>query len=385
MDNINSLDLAKNVHEYVVGYRHDFHQHPEPSLKEFRTTDKLEEALNDMGIPTRRLVPTGLIGEIKTGKPGKTIGLRADMDALPVVEDSGVSFSSLNEGWMHACGHDTHISMLLGAAKCLNDMKDQLTGTIRLIFQPAEEIGKGAHLVIEQGGLEGLDMIFGLHIISQVPVGMYGLGEGPSFASSSNFTLTIDGQSCHGAMPDTGMDATVAGSAVVLNLQNIVSREVPPQEPVVVTVGTFNSGTKSNIISGQAVMTGSVRTFNRNLRTELPKKIERIAKDTAAAYRCTADLDYEYLMDVLINDPDATSVMRTAAESIVGADHIMPLGQVMGSEDFADYTPLVKGCFGVVGGGGKYPQHSNHFFIEDDALDYGVALYLQTAVDALSE
>lgn len=385
MNNVNSLELAKSVHDYVVSYRHDFHRHPEPSLEEFRTTKKLEEALKEMGIPTRRLTPTGVIGEIKGGKPGKTIALRADMDALPVLEASGVPFTSENEGYMHACGHDTHISMLLGATKCLNDMKNELSGTIRLIFQPAEEIGKGAKLVIEQGGLEGVDMIFGLHIFSQVPVGAIAISAGPSLAASSTFKITVHGQSAHGAMPNMGADATVAASAIVLNLQSIVSREVPPTEPVVVTVGQLHSGTRQNIVSGEAMMDGSVRTFNRELRAELPKIIKRIAEDTAAAYRCTVTMEYEDIIDVVINDPEATAVMYGAAEKIVPAAYIQPIGQQMGSEDFAEYTVSSKGAFGVIGGGGKFPQHSNQFFVEEESFDYGVALYIQTALDALSE
>lgn len=385
MNNINSLELAKSVHDYVTTYRQDFHRHPEPSLEEFKTTDKLEAALKEMGIPTRRLNPTGLIGEIKGGKPGKMVALRADMDALPVLEKSGVDFTSENEGYMHACGHDTHISMLLGATKCLNDMKDELTGTVRLIFQPAEEIGKGASLVIEQGGLEGVDYIFGLHIASQIPVGILAISPGPSFAASSTFKVNIKGKSCHGAMPNLGVDATVAASATVMNLQSVVSREVPPLEPVVVTVGKLTSGTRQNIVSGEAYMEGTVRTFNRDLRAELPKIIGRIVEDTAATYRCTAELDYENIIDVVINDPEATAIMKEAAGKIVPAAAIQPIGQQMGSEDFAEYTSKAKASFGIVGGGGTFPQHSDRFFIEEDALDYGVALYLQTAVDALAK
>lgn len=375
--------LAKEVFPYVVEMRRDFHSHPEPSFEEFRTTKRIAEELDAMGIPYRLFKPTGLIGEIKGGKPGKCIALRADIDALSTVEKTGLPYASQNEGYMHACGHDTHTAMLLGAAKILMSVKDELCGTVKLIFQPAEELASGAKCIIEQGVLDGVDAAFGQHIFSGIPAGMLSISEGALLPAADYFKLTVTGKASHGALPDEGCDATVAASAIVMALQTISSREFSPLDPIVVTVGTLNSGARFNIISGEATLEGTVRIFNKDIHPRMPEIIERIAKQTAAAFRCDAELDYQFKTEILVNEPHMTTIARAAAGKLVSEDMIAPFKRNMGGEDFAAYTAHVPSAFVSLGGGGDAPQHSDMFCIDESAMEIGTALYAQVAVDYL--
>lgn len=378
--------FAENNFDYVVTFRRDLHQHPEPSFEEFRTTDKLAEALDALSIPYKRLEPTGLMATIEGGKPGKTVALRADIDALSITEKSGVEFSSENKGFMHACGHDAHTAMLLGAAKGLQEIRAEIPGTVRLIFQPAEEVALGAKKVIEQGALEGVDMIFGMHIFSQYPVGLLAIGDGASTSAADSFKITVKGVASHGAMPELGMDATVAAAAIVMNLQSIVSREITPMQPLVITVGELHSGSRFNIVSGEAAMEGTVRSFDREVHEKLPDIMARIATRTAEAYRCTATVDYVNLAEVLINDPEATKYARGAALKVAAVPQLVAdMPKIMGAEDFAEYTAITKAGFIGLGGGGEHPQHSDYFCIDEEAMKTGVAWYIQVALDFLND
>ena len=376
--------LAHEVFPYVVEMRRDFHSHPEPSFEEFRTTKRIAEELDKMGIPYRLFEPTGLVGEIKGGKPGKCIALRADIDALSTTEKTGLPYASQNEGYMHACGHDTHTAMLLGAAKILSSVKDELSGTVKLIFQPAEELASGAKHIVAQGVLDGVDAAFGQHIFSKIPAGTLSLSEGALLPAADYFKLTVTGKSSHGAEPNEGCDATVAAAAIVMALQTISSREFSPLDPVVVTVGTLNSGARFNIISGEAVLEGTVRLFNKELHPRIPEIMERIAKQTAAAFRCTAELDYQFKTEILMSEPHMTAIARAAAEKLVPPEKIAPFQRSMGGEDFAEYTAHVPSAFVSLGGGGEAPQHSDKFCIDESAMETGTALYAQVAVDYLN-
>ena len=383
---MDSKQLAAQLQEYVVSFRRELHEHPELSNQEFWTTDRIAKELEGMGLTGRRFDPTGVCADIVGGKPGKMIALRADIDALPVQEDTGLPFASKNEGVMHACGHDTHAAMLMGATKALVSKKDELAGTVRVIFQPAEENVTGARMLVKQGVLDGVSMIFGQHIAGMMPVGAMSTAAGPSAAASDHFVIKVHGKSCHGAMPNTGADATLAAANVVCALQSIVSREIAPAEPAVVTVGQFMSGTAKNVVSGEAELGGTVRTFSRELRKTMPERLERIAKQIAAAYRCTAELDYDFSVDVLVNDEAATEVAKGAILKVIDDPKMFltNLPRQMGAEDFAEYTPVVPGAFAILGGGGEYPQHSNHFTIDEKSLETGVAFLIQVAYDALN-
>ena len=376
--------LAHEVFPYVVEMRRDFHRNPEPSFEEFRTTDRIAEELDKMGIPYRRFEPSGIVGDIVGGKPGKCIFLRADIDALSVKEESGVEFASEREGFMHACGHDTHAAMLLGAAKVLNSIKDELCGTVKVLFQPAEELAMGAKHIIAQGAIEGADAGFGMHIFAQMPVGQLGITSGVIHPAADYYKLDVHGVTSHGALPDEGVDATVAAAAIVMNLQTISSREFSPLEPVVVTVGTLHSGQRFNVISNHAELEGTVRLFNEELHQKIPGMMARIAENTAAAFRCTAELDYQFKSDMLVNDEAMTGLARGAALKVAGEEHIAPIRRSMGGEDFSAYTHIVPCAFVALGGGGEAPQHSEKFCIDESAFETGVAMYAQVAVDFLN-
>ncbi len=376
--------LAHEVFPYVVEMRRDFHRNPEPSFEEFRTTDRIAEELDKMGIPYRRFEPSGLVGDIVGGKPGKCIFLRADIDALSVKEESGVEFASEREGFMHACGHDTHAAMLLGAAKVLNSIRDELCGCVKVLFQPAEELAMGAKHIIAQGAIEGADAGFGMHIFAQQPVGQLGITSGVIHPAADYYKLDVHGVTSHGALPDEGVDATVAAAAIVMNLQTISSREFSPLEPVVVTVGTLHSGQRFNVISNHAELEGTVRLFNEELHQKIPGMMARIAENTAAAFRCTAELDYQFKSDMLVNDEAMTELARGAALKVAGEEHIAPIRRSMGGEDFSAYTHIVPCAFVALGGGGEAPQHSEKFCIDESAFETGVAMYAQVAVDFLN-
>lgn len=377
--------MSKEVAPEVIELRHDFHQHPEASMAEFRTTDRIAEELDKMGIPYRRFDPTGLIATIQGGQPGKTVALRADIDALSITETADVPFKSQNEGFMHACGHDTHAAMLLGAAMILNKIKDQLKGTVKLLFQPAEEVATGAKLAIDQGALEGVDMIFGIHIAGQVPAGVVAICPGSSCSAADIFKIKIIGSAGHGAQPEATRDATVAAAALVMNLQTIVSRELPPTQPVVVTVGKLVSGSRFNIVSGEAYMEGTCRSFDPELHHKLPGIMERIAKETAATFRCEAEVEYHMMTEPLVNDPEALELVKQATAKIVDKPEMLVISKPqMGAEDFAEYTVHAKAAFAMVGGGSKEPNHSDHIVFDEDSFRTGVALHCQVAYDYLN-
>lgn len=376
---------AAEVFDKVVAFRRDLHMYPEASMEEFRTTDKIAEAMDELGIAYRRLNPTGLVAEIKCGKPGKTVALRADIDALSVTEKTDLEFKSKNEGMMHACGHDTHAAMLVGAATILNGIKDELCGNIRLIFQPAEELATGAKLVIEQGGLEGVDMIFGQHIGGGSPTGIVSYVPGGAASAADMFRITVTGRSGHGAMPETAVDATVAAAAIVMNLQTMVSRELPASQPVVVTVGSLKSGSRFNVVSGEAVMEGTCRSYDVDVHHSLPGIMERIAKQTAAAFRCEAELEYQMMTEVLVNDPEALEFVKAAADKVVDDPAKVVVSKpLMGAEDFADYTVKAKAAFWFTGGGSKEPNHNDHIVFDENSFKTGVAMYAQVAYDFLN-
>lgn len=378
---------AKSVEvaDKVIAFRRDLHMYPEASMQEFRTTDKIAEQMDALGISYRRLEPTGLIAEIKGGKPGKTIALRADIDALSITEKTDVEFKSRNDGFMHACGHDTHAAMLLGAAIILNEIKDELSGNVRLIFQPAEEIAAGAKLVIKQGGLEGVDMIYGQHIGGGVPKGVISYVPGAATSAADMFRIKVTGKSGHGATPETAVDATVAAAAIVMNLQTMVSRELSPTQPVVVTVGCLKSGSRFNIISGEAVMEGTCRCYDVDVHHSLPGIMERIAKDTAAAFRCEAELEYNMMTEVLVNNEEALKLVVDCAYKVADDPKLVVKSTpIMGAEDFADYTVKAPAAFCFIGGGSKEPNHNDHIKFDEDSFRTGVAMLSQVAYDYLN-
>ena len=376
------LDKAKALEEYMVTMRRHFHQHPEKSMEERETTAFIMARLNEMGIPHRKLNPSGVVAEIPGGRPGKTVALRADMDALTIQEETGLPFASKAEGLMHACGHDLHMAGLLGAARLLWQERQSLGGNVRLIFQPGEEVGKGAKAVIEQGGMEGVDMVFGMHNMPSLPAGTVAGSVGPVFSAADYFKITIQGKAGHGATPEDAIDATVAASALVMNLQPLVSREISSLESLVITVGQLHSGTRFNIISGEAVLEGTVRSFDPTIHDMVPVAMERVVEGIARAYRVEAKLEYDKVAKACVNEEGFTELCLKSAGKVA---QVAPEGRQMIAEDFSEYMQLCPGAFFLYGSGCEYPLHSDHFAGDEQALITACAMYAQVAVDALSQ
>ena len=388
---MNVKELAKEQESYVIQCRHYLHSHPELSTKEVNTTRFIKEELEKMGVEVQEFEGiTGCVGTIKGDKPGKTVMLRADIDALPITENPGKSYCSLNPGVMHACGHDCHTSMLLGAAKILSAHRDEIHGTVKLIFQMAEEIGRKSEEYVKRGALEGVDAIFGMHIWSAVPAGKVNFESGESMDCSDRFTIKIHGKSSHGSAPHEGKDAIIAGAAAIQALQTIPSRINNPFNALVVTVGIFNGGTKENIIADQAELTGTVRAFNREFRNSMPEVIKSVVEPVVKGYGCSAEVDYYFGPSPLINDhEDLVQIARGAASKEMGEDALIPLKKMTGAEDFSVYMETVPGVFGYLGcrneeKGIIAAHHHPAFDVDEDVLYHGTGIYVQFALDYLN-
>ena len=374
----------------LLAFRRELHRYPEPGLKEFETTDRICRELDKAGIPYRRMEPTGLSGELKGTKSAEdhVVLLRSDMDALEILEQTGLEFQSENAGVMHACGHDIHMTTLLGAVKFLHAHPEEFAGTVRFVFQPAEEICTGAKLMIEQGVMEGVERAVGIHVSPTLPLGQVSAMPGACWASNDRFSITVHGTAAHGAMPQNGHDALVAASAIVMALQPLVSRETDPNTALVLTIGSIVSGSAYNIVAGDAVMRGTCRTFSRELHAALPARIRRVAENVAAAYGCTAELEYEAFCEALYCDPDTTALGLESAAKVVGKDSAVFCGPQMIGEDFAFYAEQAKSVFFNLGARVKDDSrvcslHSDRVLFDEDAIEIGAAVLAQTAVDLL--
>lgn len=379
--------LGKKYSNYMVEMRRYFHENPEPSSEEYNTSAKIKSELDKMGIPYISIAGTGIIGTITGTKPGKTVALRADMDALQVNECTGLPFASKKEGLMHACGHDGHIASLLGAAKILNEIKDEIHGTVKLFFQPAEETAQGAKKMIEEGALEGVDGVFGIHLWADIELGKISVEAGPRMASTDLFRIKVTGKGGHGSLPHQGVDAVVVGSAIVMNLQSIVSREISPLEPAVVSVGQIKSGSRFNVIAPDAFMDGTTRAFSAEVRGKFHSMIDRIAKNTAEAYRATAVTEYEYLVPVTINDERCSKIAEEAVRETFGEEALTKFPKITGSEDFSYFSNEREGvlCFVGTGTENYYPHHHPKFAVDERALPISASMYAAYAVNYLKK
>ncbi len=372
------IETAKSRYEQTKAWRRDLHGIPEEAFQEKETTEYLASVLDAMGVPYRRLEGTGLVAEIRGAEPGPTVALRTDIDGLPVTEDTGLAFMSRHPGKMHACGHDSHMAMALTALSMLKD-RGVPKGTLRVIFQPAEEIGAGALSIIPQGVLDGVDAIFGVHVFSGMPLGELNIAPGPRMAGSSLFTVEFYGKSGHGSTPHKGLDVIPAAAAFVQAVQTIPSREVDAQKACVVSIGTFHSGTKFNVIADKAVLTGTCRTYDMKLREELPFMMKRILDGIGAAYRVETALDYQQNCPVVINDPELSVFAKNVA-----AETGIPLFEtdpIMVSEDFSQYQMRVPGVFAFLGNGYGEFNHHPRFDVDESVMIRGSA-YLAAAAYA---
>ena len=384
--------LEEAFSDYQVTMRRRFHRHPELGGRETETARVIREELTKAGIEWRacgKELSTGTLATVQGARPGKTILLRGDIDALPVQERTGLPFASEVPGCMHACGHDCHASMLLTAARMLQQVRDELSGTVKLLFQPAEEIARGARDMIAAGAISGVDAIFGMHVWSEIPSGQVSLKAGGRMAATDRFTITLKGKGGHAALPHKCADVSMPLASILLALQSIVSRETDPVAPAVVTVGKVTSGTAWNVISGEAEIVGTVRTLDEASRGNAEESLQRISREIARAYRCEAQMRYERLGEIVMNDPELVRVAGGAAEKVLGKGWPSDYPPSMGGEDFGFYCGLAPSAFALFGVGNPacgafHPQHSDRYTVDEPMLVKGALLYAQTAADFLS-
>lgn len=392
-------ELGAAAEPYVIKKRRMLHAYPELSMKEFRTSDMIAAELDAMGVSYARPYETGLIVTIKgeapdaydaQGKPHHCIALRTDMDALPIQERTGEKYASQNEGVMHACGHDCHMAMMLGAIKILHQMRDSLRGEVRVIFQPAEEISIGSRKMIKAGALDGVETIYGAHIWSEVKAGKISADAGPRMANTDWFRIDISGSSAHGAMPHKGVDAVVVGAAMIEALQVVVSRDVSPFEPVVLTIGEFHAGVARNVMAGTAYLTGTVRSFNPELRRSLSEHMDRMTQLVASSYSAEATFEWTPGNAALINDETCAKRAQASIAKVLGEDALTKYEGTLSGEDFSEYLRLVPGVFVFIGAknpevGAEHPQHSCFYTVDESVLIKGSMAAAQYAFDFLSE
>lgn len=378
--------------EQIIEWRHWLHRHPEPSFGEYETSAYIEEQLKAIGgIEVSRPTETSVLGIIRGQKPGKTVALRADIDALPVEEETEIDFKSENPGLMHACGHDTHGAMLLGAAKVLSQITDRIEGTVKLVFQHAEEVTPGgAKAIIETGCLDDVDMFYGQHIIAPLPLGKLYVIAGPSMAAQNSFHLTIQGKGSHGSMPEMSIDPVTVGASIVMNLNTIVSRSFSPFDNVVISYGRFSSGEIFNVIPDKAFIDGTVRTNTPETRAYAEERIRQVIDSTCKAFGATYELNYVHGYPALINDEYATEIAWETGKELLGEENCFPGKRAMGSEDFSYYGEVAPSVFTNIGGGEEkencgFVNHHPKFNVMDSALIVGAKMHVGFALKALTK
>lgn len=382
-EDIHTIDQMRRKKSEIVNLRRWFHEHPEPSFKEYNTSAKIRNILENMGIEYQRVGETGTVGIIRGMSEKPVVGLRADIDALEIKEENRVPFRSQMPNMMHACGHDGHIAALLAAAGFLSDERKKLIGTVKLIFQPAEEVGKGAATIVESGLISNVDAFFGLHVTPELQTGRISIKRGIIMAGANSLKITIKGEMGHAALPHRTKDAIVAGCAVVTALQHIVARETNPASPAVVSVGTFHAGTRGNIIADQAEISGTVRIISEEDRTFVEKAVQRIVKNVAAAYNVQAKTECSFATGIVLNSDELFPTVYRAAKNIISESDIVQLPAKMTTDDFCEYGKIAPSFYALTGvDGGKSgdvpsPLHSGSFMLDEDVLPTAAALYVE--------
>lgn len=377
-----------NEKEYLIDLRRYFHSHPELSLKEYQTCERIETELDRFQIPHRRVGETGVYAWIDGKKgPGRTVALRADMDALAMQDLKTVSYRSKNEGVCHACGHDGHTATLLAAAKILKEKEQDFKGQIRLFFQQAEEIGQGARLFVGEGLLDGADRVFGVHVTSHIDSGKISLTKGPQNASCDYFQIQITGKGAHVSTPQLGVDAVYIASQIVVNLQSIVARNTAPLESVVVGVGVIKSGTQYNIVAEHAQIEGTTRSFSPEIRNLTNERVTQIAKQTAAMYGARCEVEFKDYAAPLINDAQAVDEVIGVTRGLIrDEDIITDRPKELGADDFADYLAVTKGMYAFVGtrnkakAGTGEAHHHGLFDLDEEGLLLSCNVYVDYAL-----
>ncbi|MDP2870998.1 MAG: amidohydrolase [Bacillota bacterium] len=386
------LARATAVLPEMVAHRRQFHQHPELGMEEFETAAAVAAALRALDIEVReRVGGTGVVGLIRGRRPGRTIAIRADMDALPVQEQPDRPYSSRVAGKMHACGHDGHTAILLGVGTLLHGLRGEFDGQVKLLFQPAEEGPGGAQPMIADAAMENphVDAVIGLHINTEIPTGRIGVGHGVTSAAPDGFQITIRGVGGHGAHPHRSVDAIAVGCQVVTALQTIVSREVDPVNPLVITVGTFQGGFRGNVIAPEVTMTGTVRTLDPELRVTVESRMRRLAGGICAAMRAELEMQYSYGYPSVVNEEGMCRLVEAAGRSVLGQDKVLLIPKPsMGGEDFSYFAQLAPGCFFRLGArnesrGMVLPGHHPGFDFDEECMPVGAAVMVRAALDYL--
>ncbi len=380
--------MAKKLHPKVIEWRRDFHAHPELRWEEVRTSKVVEEELRKLGYEIIRVSGTGVIGVLRGQGNRGVVALRADMDALPIQEENDVPYRSKIPGKMHACGHDAHTAMLLGAAHILVKIRNKIPGAVKLIFQPAEEGGLGAKKMVESGMLDDVNAFFGLHVWDALPTGVVGLREGPAMAGADAFKIVVRGKGGHGAVPHEAIDPIPVAADMIVALHRIIPREVPVLKPAVLSVTKLRAGTASNIIPEEVEMEGTLRTFDEGVRDYILKRMKEVIENYARAGRCEAALTLsEDRVPPTVNHPKLTQLVKEIASSITEVSDAKP---TMGAEDFSFYGKIAPATYAFLGirneeKGIVYPHHHPRFNIDEEALWVGTALYAAVAVGILEK
>jgi amidohydrolase len=380
--------LKENIGEmkdWLVEIRRTIHRYPELGFEEVETSKLISECLEKFGLEVKKgLAKTGVVGLLKGKKPGKTVAIRADMDALPMDEANAVPYASKIRGKMHACGHDAHVTILLGVARFFSSIPDRINGNIKWIFQPAEEGGGGGRIMVEQGALDNpnVDAIFGAHVFPFLSVGKVGIYEREGLAAADRFILKIIGKGGHAASPHVSKDPILAAGHLITQIHCIVSRNVNPLESGVITIGKVSGGTASNIIPDEVELRGTVRSLNPQVREELKSRIEQVAQGVARSFSMDYRFDFEYGYPVLINNSDMSRLVASACSKGIGEENVEVLKPSMGGEDFAYYLEKVPGSFFRLGcrneaKGIVHPYHSSLFDIDEEVLPFGVEMFVR--------
>ena len=377
---------VKKFKNKIIKIRRDIHKHPELSFQEFRTAKLVSDSLKKFGLEVdENIGKTGVVGILKGARPGKTIAFRADMDALPIQETSDLSYKSVNDGVMHACGHDAHTAMLLVAAEILSKNIEQISGKIKFIFQPAEEGFGGAKFMIDDGALEGVEEIYGLHVWNYQESGTIGLKSGPVMAAADKFEIIINGIGGHGAAPQGTVDCVVVSSYLIQSLQTIVSRNTNPIDSTAITIGQINGGYNFNIIADKVILKGTARSYTEENRLMIKKRLQEIINGTESMFNAKIKLIYEDGYPPVINNIATTKKLSRIANKIVGNKLISPYLS-MGGEDFSYFAQKVPGCFFFLGtmpdGKDKTstPHHCSHFDIDEDSMVIGTSVFVELAL-----
>ncbi|EGC84149.1 M20 metallopeptidase family protein [Anaerococcus hydrogenalis] len=381
--------------ESMIDFRRKMHENPELSMKEFETSKFIASFLDEMGISYRFANPTGIIGEIKGKSDKKTVLLRADIDALPILETNDVSYKSKNEGISHACGHDTHSAMLLTALKALNEVKDELDGNVRFVFQPGEETGEGSKAMVKDGLLDGVDNAFGAHIFTSFDSGVLGATYGQTFAANDFFNIHFKGLTSHGSTPQKGVDAMVMAATFILNSQAIISREIDlAEEPVVLTFGKIHGGEVANSICGDVYIEAGFRAFTQDSVDFVEKRLTEYANQVAKMYRGEVEIDFNLGAAPVVIDENSGKLTQKVAAEIVGEENVDKDIRFSGSEDFGlyltgyDEVKGVKGSFGMIGARNSDPKthnfnHASDFNVDESVLKNGAMMYALYAYEYL--